>query len=58
MTEGFINTEKSGMPAVTTWVEGPPAKGWWGNIKTPGTPLKIATWRCKRCGFLENYASG
>lgn len=56
MAEGFIATEKSSMPTVSSWIEGAPRKGWWGNVKTPGTPIPIATWRCSRCGYLENYA--
>lgn len=56
MAEGFIITEQSGMAAVSGWSEGPPRKGWWGYIKKPGKSIPIATWRCQRCGFLENYA--
>jgi hypothetical protein len=56
MTEGFIASEKYNMPTVAKWVSGAPRKGWWGDVKTPGKPLEIATWRCGRCGFLENYA--
>lgn len=56
MAEGFVPTEKSSMPTVNMWIEGAPQKGWWGNVKLPGKPIPIATWRCQRCGFLENYA--
>lgn len=56
MIEGFIPGEKSGMPIVSAWIEGPPEKGWWGNVKLPGKPKPISTWRCNRCGFLEQYA--
>lgn len=56
MAEGFIVSEKHGIPATASWAEGAPRKGWWGDVKIPGKPLPIATWRCNRCGFLENYA--
>lgn len=58
MVEGFVATEKSSMPTVSGWTGGAPQKGWWGNIKTPGKPIPIATWRCSRCGYLEHYARG
>ncbi len=57
MVEGFVATEKSGMPRVSGWTEGVPHQGWWG-IKNKAKPIEIATWRCSRCGFLENYARG
>lgn len=58
MVEGFVPTEKSSMPLISVWVEGPPQKGWMGNVKQPGTPIPIETWRCRRCGYLESYARG
>lgn len=56
MAEGFVAAEKSGFPVVSSWVQGPPEKGWWGNVKMRGKPITIATWRCQRCGYLENFA--
>ena len=56
MAEGFVAAEKYGMPTVSSWIEGAPRKGWWGDVKTSGKPIPIATWRCQRCGYLENYA--
>ncbi len=58
MAEGFIPSEKHGMPALSGWIAGAPKKGWWGDVKLPGKPIPIATFRCNRCGFLEHYASG
>jgi hypothetical protein len=55
MAEGFVTSEKGGMPQVIGWSEGAPKQGWWG-IKNKGKPIPIATWRCQRCGLLENYA--
>ena len=56
LAEGFVIAEKHGMPTVASWAEGTPTKGWWGDVKVIGKPIPIATWRCQRCGFLENYA--
>ncbi len=56
MTEGFVPSQNSGVPTVNNWFEGAPTKGWWGNVKLPGKPIRVATWRCQRCGFLESYA--
>ncbi len=56
MTEGFIPTEKSYTPTISVWIEGRPQKGWFGNVKLPGQPTPISTWRCNRCGFLEQFA--
>ena len=55
MTEGFVAQDQSGIKAVTGWSEGVPNKRWYG-VKVIGKPIEIATWRCNRCGFLENYA--
>lgn len=56
MAEGFVVTEKGGIPRVSGWSEGPPQKSWWGIIKLSGKQIPIATWRCHRCGYLEQYA--
>ena len=41
------------------WIEGAPEKSFWIGIKTRGRrKLKIETWRCGRCGYLESYAPG
>lgn len=58
MEEGFVldrghyDTRK-----VTEWVEGEPEPSLWLGLKTSGRAvLKVATWRCTDCGFLESYA--
>ena len=44
--------------AASTWVEGEPKKSMWVGVKLDGKkPFEIETWRCPKCGFLENYAS-
>lgn len=59
MVEGFVlDAEHGGAHKVSTWIEGAPDKAWYG-LKTRGKPqFKIQSWRCNRCGYLENYASG
>ena len=58
MSEGYIVDHTHGGAAVASWVEGEPKKSFWIGLKLSGTtPLEIATWRCRRCGYLENYAS-
>lgn len=57
MHEGFVLSERYGVSAVSNWVEGPPRKSIWG-LKFKTKPIEIRTWRCQRCGFLENYAAG
>ena len=56
-TEGFVVDETHGAHGVASWVEGEPAKSFWTGIKIPGEKIAIRTWRCNRCGYLENYAS-
>jgi hypothetical protein len=59
MAEGFIlDINQGGTQTVSTWIEGAPDKRWYG-LKTGGrVKHEIQTWRCGRCGFLENYARG
>lgn len=56
MTEGFILTERSSAQTLLSWSRGIPRKGWFGVKSGEGKPIEISTWRCQRCGFLENYA--
>ena len=58
MSEGFSAADRQGMRTVSSWHEGEPRKAWWGDVKMSKKPLPIITWRCNRCGFLENYARG
>ncbi len=42
---------------VLSWIEGPPQKSMWTGLKLSGRARsEIVTWRCNRCGFLEQYA--
>jgi hypothetical protein len=60
MAEGFIldHTDGGGR-SISSWFEGKPQKSFWVGVKLQGKkPIEIATWRCRNCGFLENYARG
>jgi ribosomal protein S27AE len=60
MTQGFVTEHThGGGHAVSNWVEGAPEKSFWTGVRLRGkTQYEIETWRCGRCGFLENYARG
>ena len=59
MDEGFIPEMTRHSQNVDTWFEGRPEKSFWTGLKTRGRKnYKIESWRCGRCGFLENYAPG
>ena len=57
MTRGFVLDHTHGGYASNKWVEGAPQKIFWTGIKLGGRrKITIETWRCGRCGFLEQYA--
>jgi hypothetical protein len=57
MAEGFVLDANQSSVAVSKWVEGAPEKSAWTGLKLSGRGRsEIATWRCNRCGFLEQYA--
>ena len=60
MSEGFVaDRTNQSAAAVPSWTEGQPERNVWTGLKLGGKPrFDIATWRCARCGFLEQYASG
>jgi ribosomal protein S27AE len=46
-----------GLPVRQTWIAGEPRKGMLGGEKMPkGREIKITTWMCGSCGYLESYA--
>jgi len=59
MEEGFlIDRRQNHSSALPTWVEGEPRQHWWGALKTRGRKrFDVLTRRCRRCGFLESFAS-
>ena len=58
MNEGFLLTDRQGARSVSSWVEGAPQKSFWLGLKLPSKPVPTQTFRCQRCGYLENYANG
>ncbi|MBO9575910.1 MAG: hypothetical protein J7494_09260 [Sphingobium sp.] len=58
MVEGFIPDETENGRKVTKWVEGAPEKRWYGLKYRGKAKFYVQTFRCSRCGFLENYATG
>lgn len=57
LVEGFILDETHGSHDVSTWVEDPPVKSFWVGHKLAGKEkIEVRTFRCTRCGYLENYA--
>jgi len=58
MQEGWTLDHTYGYRAVSSWVEGEPKPSFWAGIALQGKePIAITTWRCSRCGYLENYAT-
>lgn len=56
MTEGFLAVPTDSGHKLVNWVEGTPQQGWFGLKLGKKTKHEIRTWRCGRCGYLENYA--
>ena len=57
MEQGFVADATEHYTKVTQWVEGAPQKSFWGGVKSRGKrKVPIESWRCGRCGYLENYA--
>ena len=57
MVEGhIIDTGQSSMVAALSWHPGAPDKRWWGYKTDKAAKRRIVSWRCERCGLLEDYA--
>lgn len=58
MTSGsVIGKDTNGGYGDVVWVEGAPEKSIWTGLRLRGrTLLSVVSFRCERCGFLENYA--
>jgi hypothetical protein len=58
MKRGFAIDHTYGGRAVSSWVEGEPERSIWVGVRIRrGTKLfEIESWRCSKCGYLENYA--
>ncbi|PZO51752.1 MAG: hypothetical protein DCF16_10825 [Alphaproteobacteria bacterium] len=59
MQEGYsLDNAHGGARTVSSWVEGEPKPSFWFGLKVEGAPIAIESWRCSRCGFIEQYAKG
>ena len=48
-----------GTRTVPKWVAGLPRKSIWTGLKLRGLDqVEVATYRCRRCFYLDSYASG
>lgn len=57
MEEGFVRDSYEHQARTPLWIEGHPEKSFWSGVRTKGKrQLEVATWRCTRCGYLEQYA--
>jgi hypothetical protein len=58
MEEGFMLDRTYGAQLPSQWVEGEPEKSFWFGTRTAGREiLRVTTYRCRKCGYLESYAS-
>lgn len=49
--------EGYGTRTVAKWIAGEPERSIWTGLKLRGKErLNVATFRCRRCGYLESYA--
>ena len=56
MEEGFV-LDNDATAKQAQWVLGRPESSFWGGLKVaPKDRYFIQTYRCTKCGFLENYA--
>ncbi|MSR61235.1 MAG: hypothetical protein EXS08_02140 [Planctomycetes bacterium] len=57
MDEGFVLDERHRGVTQSSWVEGEPVPSFWSGLKLSGhLRLKVSTFRCPKCGYLESYA--
>lgn len=57
MDQGFVVDEGYGSVRVSRWQPGAPDKSFWLGVRQKKREqIEIQTWRCQRCGYLENYA--
>ena len=58
MEPGYLIDQGHGTRTVPKWVAGLPQKSIWTGLKLRGLDqVDVATYRCRRCGYLESYAS-
>ena len=58
MEPGYLIDQGHGTKTVPKWVAGQPQKSIWTGLKLRGRDqIDVATYRCRRCFYLESYAS-
>jgi hypothetical protein len=59
MEPGYLIDQGYGSKTVPKWVAGLPRTSMWTGLKLRGlAQVDVSTYRCRRCGYLESYASG
>jgi len=58
MEVGWILDHSEEGRKISNWMEGLPERGLMGLKLRGRKALDVESWRCKRCGYLENYAPG
>jgi hypothetical protein len=57
MGEGFIVDNTYGGATASNWQGGKPVRSIWTGVKQDSVSQReVTSFRCTRCGFLENYA--
>jgi hypothetical protein len=57
MQPGFVLDVTHGGSTQSSWIEGAPEWSTWTGLKLKGrTRLRVTTFRCPACGYLESYA--
>ncbi len=56
MERGFVLDHTHGGRGVNHWSAGEPRTSFWTGTKLSEHQIPIATFRCRKCGFLESYA--
>ncbi|MES2764354.1 MAG: hypothetical protein V4642_00665 [Bacteroidota bacterium] len=57
MEEGLLPDYIGAFGIMPVWVKGGPEKGTFSSLKLASRKkLRVFTWRCIKCGFLESYA--
>jgi hypothetical protein len=58
MELGFMLGRGHGALGEQQWLEGEPIPSFWSGLQTRGRErLRVTSYRCERCGYLESYAN-
>lgn len=57
METGFLLDHTHGGTTQSSWIDGHPKRSFWVGLDLKGRRrLRVTTYRCTRCGFLESFA--